>query len=141
MIKLNDFNGDKQAIFDHVAKAILEQGRASVNSGGDCVYFGSDSKGACKCAIGHLASDSEAHELQVQAGGHNVAWLLGYDRVGESTLSHEPFVEITGDSYEFLLELQRAHDYPVGMADYIESFKRNMLTVALKFNLSAAAVI
>lgn len=76
-----------QELFDKVVRAIVKQGRGSINSEGLCVYRGPD---GLKCAVGHIIPD----ELYSPLIEKTSAMTLVTGKYKERHLFEESFREI-----------------------------------------------
>lgn len=107
-----------QAVYEKGVKAIIAQGRASVDDRDNCMYRGKD---GCKCLAGHLIPDDMAVERRnVYALPGAKAWF--------------------GEHLTLVRNLQRAHDQASCQdpADFVAVFKKLTRAVALRHGLDPA---
>jgi hypothetical protein len=118
---------DAQAVFDHVARHLLTQGRQSVDADGRyCVYRASDGR---SCAVGCLMPHDRYLELFEGMRINAIAVLFyGHPRVGD-------FATFAGRYGRLLARLQCLHDdsIPATWAD-------GLRLVAIEFELSDHAI-
>jgi hypothetical protein len=129
----------KQQIFDQVARAIIAQGKPSVDNT-QCLYRAPD---GCKCAAGHLIPDDE---YDPDMENIQASWVAGrppedavgvvYDRPISTTL--QKIVDET--SIEFVNRLQSCHDIAADKSinvPFLEEYCRIMRVLAADMNLNA----
>ncbi len=118
-----------QEAFDYVAKALIAQGKKSVN-GRSCVYRSPD---GCKCAAGHLITDEEYRpEFDTPTAIVATDIFSIISRYGE-------LENIKESNVYFIRDLQLAHDN-ADEDSFILDFKRNMKSIAKRYNLNSAAL-
>jgi hypothetical protein len=102
-----------QEIFDHVAKALLQQNEKSIiseNGGTTCMYRSPD---GLKCAAGHIIPD-EAYHLKMEC--HTVEKLGFFQTNYKEHLPLLRALQVTHDNYEpedwkqYFLFIARCYD-------------------------------
>lgn len=114
----------RQEAFDIAVRAVLQQGKPSMNGPTSCCYRGPD---GTKCAIGHLIADKDYHR--------------DWDRKARSA-NHKPIcmaAGLPGDA-TFLLALQRCHDTNADSHAFITLFKADARRLANIYKLDASCV-
>ncbi len=122
----------KQGIFDHVATALIKQGRPAMASGG-CEYLAPD---GCKCAVGHLLQPDRAHE----ANGEGSVYAESTTRSHSAIRLLDPRIPKTPSVKMMLSDMQNAHDGPAFLDDWQQNWKDGMKSVAASFKLDDTLV-
>lgn len=122
---------NRQEIFEKAVNGIFAQGQLAIKPG-SCMYYDYDT--GCKCAIGHLVSDEDAKTLEDNWAGS------GINSIYNTPVIEKYFKYISNDDIYFLSRLQDAHDEAYSELNIesarMESFKKNVIAFAIKFELS-----
>jgi hypothetical protein len=121
----------RQQIFDACAVHLLTQKQKSINSSGNCIYFGPN---GLKCGAAPLLNELAEKDQLNRCGEVNILneTIIG---VIDQTYFKDEFKDLTPNELDVARQLQHIHDHK-----NVEEWESKILFLASDFNLSNEAI-